>query len=90
MIAYCMIKHVPSSSNLSKYKFSIKLLDTSIPSTSVNLFRHIVRPFNELLFWTLAIRTFIWAGRRSIPEVVNYKFVVFVFRSFIMCPKRPK
>lgn len=33
--------------------------------------------------------TLIWAGLRSMPEVVNYKFVVFVFRSLIICPNFP-
>ena len=67
------------------FKFS----DTSFPSTSVNLFLHIVRPFNELLFCTLDMSTFIWAGLKSIPEVVNSKLVVFVFKSLIMCPNLP-
>ncbi len=34
--------------------------------------------------------TLIWAGRRSIPETVNSRFVVFVFRSLIMCPNFPE
>lgn len=48
-----------------------------------------VRPFKELLFCTFEIKTLICAGLKSIPEVVNYRLVVFVFRSLIMCPKRP-
>lgn len=48
-----------------------------------------VKPFKELLFCTFDIKTLIWAGLKSMPEVVNYRLVVFVFRSLIMCPKRP-
>lgn len=49
-----------------------------------------VRPLRELLFWTLEMSTLICAGRRSMPEMVNSRFVVFVLRSLIMCPKRPE
>lgn len=80
---------IPYSSSLSRNSLVFRFSDTSLPSTSVNLFLHMVNPFNELLFCTLDIKTLICAGLKSIPEVVNSKFVVFVFKSLIMCPNFP-
>jgi hypothetical protein len=80
---------LPSSSSLSRYSFVLRFSETSLPYTSVNLFLHMVRPFNELLFCTLDISTLIWAGLRSIPDVVNSRLLVFVFRSLIMWPNLP-
>lgn len=34
--------------------------------------------------------TLIWAGLRSIPEIVNSRLVVLVLRSLIICPNFPK
>ena len=48
-----------------------------------------VRPFKLELFWTFETSTLTWAGRRSIPEIVNSRFVVFVFKSLIICPNFP-
>jgi len=50
---------IPYNYNRYKYSFVFKFYDTSLPYTSVNRFRHIVNPFNELLFCTFEIRTFI-------------------------------
>lgn len=80
----------PSSYSLSKNSLPINLSAISMPSTSVSFLRHMVNPFNEELFCTLEMRTLIWAGLRSIPEMVNSRFVLLVFRSLIICPNLPK
>ena len=41
------------------------------------------------MFCTFDINTLIWAGLKSIPEVVNSRLVVLVLRSLIMCPNLP-
>ena len=81
---------VPYSYSLSKYELAYNRSDISFPSLSVNFFLHIVNPLREPFCWTFVMRTFIWVGLRSSPEMANSRLVVLVLRSLIMWPNLPE
>lgn len=62
---------LPSSYSLSRNALHCSLSDIYFPSTSVSFFLHMVNAFKDELFWTFVIKTLIWVGLRSSPDVVN-------------------